>query len=219
MKKIIIAPVNSDTDAEVLFSTVKEFPTERMIFLVSEDGFLKAEGFSKDLSKLGIESTIVKVKGENPWESYFKATVDVCEGLSPEKIVINISTADRISQCAMTNAAHVNGLKAVAIINGVMMALPILKISFSNVLSEKKMKILESLEGACMNSLEDLSKKTGMSLQLVSYHINGTPKSKGLKSFELVDLFEEKGKIQVCTSTMGKLLMQGYLRNPEGEKV
>jgi DNA-binding transcriptional ArsR family regulator len=213
MKKIVIAPVNSETKDECLFATLKEFPTEKMIMLSSADGMIRAEQYTADLKKLGIESTIVKVEGNNPWESYFKATVDVCEGLEPEKIVINISSSDRIAQCAITNAAHVNGLRAVAILNGKMMMLPILKISFSNILSEKKMKILEALDGSCMNSLEDISKKTGMSLQLVSYHINGTPKSKGLRDLELVETNEEKGKIKVCTSTMGRLMMEGYLRS------
>jgi DNA-binding transcriptional ArsR family regulator len=212
-KKIVIVPVNGETEAEVLFATLKEFPTERMILLYSSDGFEKAEGFKDDLRKLGIESNLVKVDGKNQWDSYFRATVDVCEGLEKEKIVINISTADRISQCAITNAAHVNGLRAVAILNGKMVMLPILRMSFSNVLSEKKMKILEALEGNCIGSLEEISKKTGMSLQLVSYHINGTPKSPGLVKHEMIETKSEKGKIRVCLSTMGKLFMQGYLRS------
>jgi DNA-binding transcriptional ArsR family regulator len=213
MKKIVIVPVNENTETEVLFATLKEFPTEKMILLASADGIIRAEEYAKDLSKLGIESRIVKVEGKNAWESYFKATVNVCNGLPKEKIVINISTADRVSQCALTNAAHVNGLKAVAIIDGRMILLPILKIAYSNVLSDKKMKILELLEGNCIGSLEDISKKTKMSLQLVSYHINGTPKSKGLVDHELVEAKEEKGRIRVCLSTMGKLFMDGYLKN------
>lgn len=212
-KKVVIAPVNGETEPEVLFATLKEFPTERMILLYSPEGFEKAQGFADDLKKLGIGSNLVKVDGRNPWDAYFRATVDVCEGLEKEKIILNISTADRISQCAITNAAHVNGLRAVAILDSKMVMLPILRISFSNVLSEKKMKILEALEGSCIGSLEDISRKTNMSLQLVSYHINGTPKSPGLIKHELVETEEEKGKIRVCLSTMGKLFMEGYIRS------
>jgi len=212
-KKVVIAPVNKDTQAEVLFATLKEFPTSRMIMLYSPEGFEKAEGFSSDLKKLGIESNLVKVDGNNPWDAYFRATVDACKGIPRNDVVINISSADRIPQCAMTNAAHVNGLRAVAILKDRMIMLPILRMSFSNVLSEKKMRILEALEGSCIGSLEDISRKTGMSLQLVSYHINGTPKSQGLKDLELVETKEEKGKVRVCTSAMGRLFMDGYIRS------
>jgi hypothetical protein len=74
------------------------------------------------------------------------------------------------------------------------------------------MRILHELEQfRCHDSLEALSKKTKMSLQLVSYHIHGNEKSKGLKKLELVELTEVKGKTKVCLSTMGKLMMHGYV--------
>ncbi len=80
-------------------------------------------------------------------------------------------------------------------------------------LSDKKTKLLEELnKGMCSDSLEDLSKKTAMSLQLVSYHINGTPKSLGLKQLELVETTELKGRTKVCLSTMGRLFMKGYIK-------
>jgi hypothetical protein len=212
-KKIVVAPVDEDTKAEVLFATLKEFPTKKMILLSSLQGIVKAEEYKAELGKLGIDSTVVKVDGENLWEAYFMSAVDVCQDLPKEDIVFNISTSNRIAQCSITNAAHVNGLRAVAIINGQMMMLPILKISFSNVLSEKKMKILKALDGSCIESLEDISKKTSMSLQLVSYHINGTPKSIGLSGLELIETKNKKGKVKVCLSTMGKLFMRGYLKS------
>jgi len=211
-RKTVIAPVDADTDSKTLFATLKEFPTEKMILLTSPDGVVKAGDFKNELEKLGITSAVIKVEGKNRWEDYFKATVDACQGLPKESIIINISTADRISQCAMTNAAHVNGLKAVAIIEGKMILLPILKVAYSNLLSDKKMKILRTLEENCIGSLEDISKKTGISLQLVSYHVNGTLKSIGLSGLELVETNEEKGRVSVCLSPMGRLFMQGYLK-------
>ena len=217
-KKIVIAPINSESDEKTVFFTLKEFPTQKMIFLTWPDGIMKAEGFSKELEKLGIESNIVRVANTNPWEGFFRALVDVCAGLPKDSVVINISSADRVSQCALTNAAHVNGLKAIAIIDGKMIMLPILKIAFSAVLSDKKMKILDSLKVSCSGSLEDISKKTGMSLQLVSYHVNGTLRSKGLNELEMVDTNEEKGKTKVCLSSMGRLFMDGYINSIQEER-
>ena len=61
------------------------------------------------------------------------------------------------------------------------------------------------------SSLEELSKKTKMSLPLISYHINGNLKSEGLKDLGLVETMEEKGRIAVKLSTLGRLLVKGYI--------
>ena len=63
----------------------------------------------------------------------------------------------------------------------------------------------------CCASLEELSKKTKMSLPLISYHINGNLKSEGLKDMGLVETTESKGRIAVQLSTMGRLLLKGYV--------
>lgn len=212
-KKIIIAPINSESMEKIVLLPVREFPTEKMIFLTSPDGIVKAEEFSEQLEKLGITTSTVKIKSSgNPWEDYFVSVAEVLEGQERENIVINISTADRISQCALTNAAHVNGIKAIAVFETHVMVLPILKLSYSNMLSPKKLKVLQELhKSKCSSSLEELAKSTNMSLQLLSYHINGSAKSKGLSELELVDTENMKGRVQVCLSTMGRLFMRGYM--------
>jgi hypothetical protein len=50
-----------------------------------------------------------------------------------------------------------------------------------------------------------------MSLSLVSYHINGNLKSDGLKQLGLVDTLEKNGRVQVQLTTMGNLLLKGYV--------
>ncbi len=212
-KKTIVAPINSESMEKIVLLPVREFPTEKMIFLTSPDGIVKAEEFSKQLEKLGITTSTVKINSSgNPWEDYFVSVAEVLEGQEKENIVINISTADRISQCALTNAAHVNGIKAIAVFETHVMVLPILKLSYSNMLSPKKLKVLQELhKSKCSSSLEELAKSTNMSLQLLSYHINGSAKSKGLSELELVDTENMKGRVQVCLSTMGRLFMRGYM--------
>ena len=211
-KKMVIAPVDAETDSAVLFAPIREFPTEKMVLLSSPEGIVRAESLAKELGKLGIPATIVKVSGSNAWEDFFTAAADVLEGQEKDGVIINISSADRIPQCALTNVAHVNGIRAIAVIDGQVMLLPILKLSYSNMLSEKKVKILKELANEkCFSSLEELAKSTGMSLQLLSYHINGSPKSKGLLELELVETEAAKGRIRVCLSTMGRLFMKGYI--------
>ncbi|MFH1393777.1 MAG: hypothetical protein ABII71_03055 [Candidatus Micrarchaeota archaeon] len=212
-KRIVIAPVNNESEEKVLLASLKDFPTERVILLTSPEGIVKAEGFVGMLDVLGIPGTIVRVQPtKNPWEDYFVAFAEVLEGLEKDRVLVNIATADRISQCALTNAAHVNGIRAIAVINGEIVMLPILKLSFTSILSPKKIRMLRELQkSSCFASIEDLSKSTGMSLQLASYHIHGNEKSDGLVQLELVDIDEGRGKTRVCLSTMGRLFMKGYL--------
>jgi DNA-binding transcriptional ArsR family regulator len=63
----------------------------------------------------------------------------------------------------------------------------------------------------CCQSLEELSKKTKMSLPLISYHINGNLKSDGLKTMGLVETTEEKGRISVDLSSLGRMIVRGYI--------
>jgi len=99
-----------------------------------------------------------------------------------------------------------------AVDSGMAMMLTVLKFSYYNILTDKKMEILKLLKKPdCCSSLEELSKKSKMSLPLISYHINGNLKSDGLKELGLVDTTEEKGRIAVKLSTLGKLLVKGYI--------
>ena len=58
----------------------------------------------------------------------------------------------------------------------------------------------------------ELSKKMNMSLPLVSYHINGNLKTDGLKKMGLVDIKEKRGRMNVTLSTLGKLIVKGYVK-------
>jgi hypothetical protein len=212
-KKTIVAPVDGSTEDNVFFATLKDFPTKQMILICYPEDMTRARELKGKIETLSIPASIHMMRaGENRWEDFFTAFSDATEGLDPNSLLINIATADRISQCALTNAAHVNGVRAVAVIDGKVIMLPIMRLSFDSVLSKKKTAVLKELDGACSDSLDNLAEKTGMSLQLLSYHIHGSNKQPGLKSLELIDLDDSKKKNKVCLSPMGRLLMRGYLR-------
>ena len=79
-------------------------------------------------------------------------------------------------------------------------------------ISDKKMMILKTLhDNNCCSSLDQLSKATEMSLPLISYHINGNLKSEGLKDMGLVQTTEEKGRVAVELSSLGKMIVRGYI--------
>ena len=74
------------------------------------------------------------------------------------------------------------------------------------------MEILKHLgDESCCASLDELATRTGMSMPLISYHVNGNLKSEGLKELGLVDTLENKGRTDIRISTLGRLLLKGYI--------
>ena len=208
-KNIIIAPVGDNMDA--LFIGLREFPTEKVILLTPPERNKDAEKAMQDLDRFKIPTKIIEIKG-NIWEEMFRKIAEIREIEKGKNILVNTATGDRMTTCAATSAAFVNGIKAFSVDNGMAMLLPVLKFSYYKMLTEKKMSILKMINKPdCCISLEELSKKTKMSLPLISYHINGNLKSDGLKEMGLVETTEKKGRIEIKLSTLGRLLIKGYV--------
>ena len=210
MKNVVIAPVGNNLDA--IFIGIREFPTERIILIAPKDRMSEAMKVKEDLERFKIPTNITQIEG-NIWEETFKKIAAVKKASSGENIIVNVASGDREMQCAATSGAFVNGLKAFTVRGDRSMLLPVLKFSYYKLLTDKKMKILETIyaEKDCCSSLDMLSKKTKMSLPLISYHINGTPKSEGLKTMGLIEVAEGKGRTSVSLSLLGRLLLKGYI--------
>ncbi|MBS3131548.1 hypothetical protein J4212_03905 [Candidatus Woesearchaeota archaeon] len=209
MKYVVVAPVGGSMDA--LFVGIREFPTERVILLVPEGKADEARKAKHDLDRFKIPAEIQEIKG-SVWESVFMKIAEIKNIEKGKEILINTSTGDRNTTCAATSAAFVNGLKAIAVDGNEAMLLPVLKFSYYNMIAGRKMEILKLLaKPGCCASLEELSRKTKMSLPLISYHINGNLKSEGLKEMGLIETTEVKGRVGVTLSTLGRMLIKGYI--------
>lgn len=207
----MIAPVGKKADS--LFIGIREFLTEKVILLTPENKSKIAEIIKNDLNKFKIPCDVIKIK-ENIWEEMFQKISEIKNLYKDKNLIINTSTGDEISACAATSAAFVNGLKAFAIAEDKIMPFPILKFSYYKLLTDKKLKILDVLakDKTCCKSLEELSKKTRMSLPLISYHVNGNLKSEGLIDLGLVETSETGGKIAVNLTTLGRMIIKGYIK-------
>ncbi|MCH8329374.1 MAG: ArsR family transcriptional regulator, partial [Nanoarchaeota archaeon] len=205
MKHIVIAPVGDNLDA--LFIGIKEFPTEKIILICPKNNLKKAEKVKKDLKKFDIPVEIKEVTG-NLMEDMFRIVAEIKDTEKENKIIVNIATGDKLSTCAALSAAFVNGIKAFSIMDGQIMLMPILKFSYYKSLTDKKLRILKLLNSKEVMSIEEISKKIGMSLPLIYYHINGTLKEEGLKGLELVETLD---KSKVKLSMLGRLLIKGYI--------
>lgn len=213
-KKIVIAPVGEFIDE--IFVGIREFPTERVVLLTPQNMISEANRIEKDLDKFKIPVEIWKIKQTKSkaglWEEIFKSISEIRKLESADKLVVHVSTGSRETRCAATSASFVNGIKAFAVDEGRAILLPVLKFNYYKLITERKMKLLKIIyEKDCCSSLDDLSKRAKMSLPLISYHINGNLKSEGLKDLGLVETDEEKGKVKIRLTTLGNLLLQGYL--------
>lgn len=209
MKNIIVAPVSKNIDA--LFVGIKEFPTEKVVLLAPAKYSDEAKKAKRDLERFRIPAHVIALEGDM-WEETFRAIAEI-KNTSDKEILVNVSTGDELTQCAATSAAFVNGLKAFGVVNDEVMLLPVLKFNYYKLIPEKKMLVLNLLhnEKDCCASFDELGKRLGMSLPLVSYHINGNAKSEGLKQMGLVDVTERKGRLHISLTSLGRLLIKGYV--------
>ncbi len=210
----MVAPVGDYMDS--LYLGIRDFPTEKVYLITAPESLKAAREAQESLQKFKLPVEILEIHG-NLWEETFEMVAKLKERVKDAELLVNVATGDRDMRCAATSAAFVNGLKAISVMGEETMILPVLKFSYYRLLSDRKMDILRTLyvEKECCASLEELSQKMKMSLPLLSYHINGTMKTEGLKQLGLVDTTEEKGRVKVTLTTLAKLIVKGYVAPPE----
>lgn len=213
MGNILIASVGENSKA--LFIGMKEFPTERVILLTTKEYFKEAKKLSQKLEEFTIKSEIRELEG-NILESVFKEFADICSIYDNENILVNVATGNHTTTCAALSAAYANGLKAFDVMGEMTILLPILKLSYYHELSDNKMGILKALHEKEYEPLPKIADKLKMSISLLSYHINGNDKYKGLKDHRLIDTKMENKNLYVKLSSMGVLLLKGYVKNKSG---
>lgn len=210
MRYNVIAPVGDNL--KDLFVGIKEFPTEKVYLITPKEKIKDANELKRKLEEFTIKTEIISFSGST-LEEMFKAFAKITSIHENDELLVNVATGDRMSTCAALSASYANGIKAFGVMNDQAMLMPIMKLSYYHELSANKMKMLGSLEENDFKSLKELSKELKMSISLLSYHINGTTKHKGLKQFRLIDTMEENKQLYVKLSEMGSLLLKGYLKN------
>lgn len=209
----VIAPIGDNPKA--LFVGMKEFPTEKVIMVAPHDHLGAAKKLAKKLEVFTIETQIIEIK-EHVMEEMFRIFGELCAAYDVDDLVVNVATGDRMSTCAALSAAYANGLKSFGVSGDTCMLMPIMKLSYYNELSDNKLKILKALEVEDYKSLAELHKELKMSISLLSYHINGNYKYKGLKEHRLVESKEKNNNLYVKLSDMGNLLLKGYIKPKPG---
>jgi len=212
---IQIATFGSD-DQDTIASGIRNFPIHKLALICYDYDKEKADDFSRKIrSILGLPVSIHLVSRKNVIRDTLERVSEVLANSKEfRQVLMNVSCGDKMIGCAALSAAFINGIKAFGMDEkGSPLLMPILKLSYNEIISESKIKILKAIDeaaGGYIESLEQLESISGYGKPLLSYHIQGGKDSKGLADLGLIEIEKgERGKISARLTTLGKLLVIG----------
>ncbi|MGH9999509.1 MAG: DUF6293 family protein [Nitrosopumilaceae archaeon] len=201
-------------DREGIVAGIRNFPIHKLVLLHYAEDKNDVEEFSRNIrSTLGIPVSLRLISKPDVIRSAMEQLAEIIKTESGkfEQHLINVSAGDKMISCAALSCAFVNGIKAFGTdTDGKPMLLPILKLSYNEIISDAKIKILRGLDkaGGSIESLEELTKLTNFGKPLLSYHVHGTNDSKGLVHLGLVEVERlERGRSKITLNTLGKMLI------------
>jgi len=214
LKTIQIATFGSDGQDGIALG-IRSFPIHKLALICFSSDKHNAEQFSSKIrSVLGLPVTINIVTKENVIRDTMERVNEILilNGKEFQQALMNISAGDKLIGCAALSAAFINGIKAFGMdeTGSLPLLMPVLKLSYSEIISEAKIKILKAIDsaGGIVDSLDQLEQVSGYGKPLLSYHVQGAKDSKGLADLGLVDVEKgDRGKISAKLTTLGKLLV------------
>lgn len=211
MSHVMVAVVGPDSDvSDVLFLGLARFPAKKVVLLFEPRFQRKSESLQKKLATSGVPADLLPLDCLT-FEAVFESVARLNEGVGNDKLILNVDV-DHQSSCIMLSAAFVNGVQAIGLSNGAVIAYPIMKFSYYHALSERKSQMLRYLvKQDGVDSLESFSKALGMSLPLVTYHVHGSKQKPGLVTLGLADVSRQKGRVSVRPTALGRLIVQGLV--------
>ena len=210
LKTLQIAILGGSDDAVLV--GLRNFSVHKLILISSPEYLSQAETLSgklKDTLKLAVE--IVQVKDASI-PSMLEAVGQIVRNESQnfEDFIINVGSADKHLICAGVTAAFVLGIKAFDVTGDQPAVLPVMKFSYTQVVTEPKLEILRAIEqsGGDVESLEKLSAISNYGKPLLSYHIRGSKDGQGLEELGLVEVERGKrGRLRVRLTPLGRTLL------------
>ena len=214
MKTLQIATFGPDGQDGIALG-IRSFSVHKLALICFNSDKNGAEDFAKKIkSVLGIPITITIVTKENVVRDTMESVNDILNLHAKEfdQVLLNVSSGYKLIGCAALSAAFINGIQAFGMddTHTVPLLMPVLKLSYNEIISEAKIKILKSINtaGGVIQSLEQLEQISGYGKPLLSYNVQGAKDSKGLADLGLVEVEKgDRGKISARLTTLGKLLV------------
>lgn len=213
LKTIQIATFGSEGQ-EGIASGIRNFPVHKLALICYTEDKQKAEEFTRKIfGVLGIRATVNIVTRENVIRDMMERVSEILarEGKDYQQTLMNVSCGNKLIGCAALSAAFVNGIKTFGMDeSGMPLLMPVLKLSYKEIISEAKIKILKAInaQGGTVDSFEQLEQVSGYGKPLLSYHVMGSKEAKGLAELGLVEVEKgERGRVSAKLTTLGKLLV------------
>jgi hypothetical protein len=214
MKTLQIATFGKD-DQDGIALGIRNFPIDKLALICFDSDKDDANTFSKKIREvLGIPITINVVTKDNVIRDTMERVNEILNlhGKEFRQVLMNVSSGDKLIGCAALSSAFINGIKAFGMdsTHKNPLLMPVLKLSYNEIISEAKIKILKAINdaGGSIESLEHLEQISGYGKPLLSYHVQGGKDSKGLADLGLVDVEKgDRGKISARLTVLGKLLV------------
>lgn len=214
MKTLQIATFGSDGQDGIALG-IRSFSVHKLALICFASDRNRAEDFTKKIkSVLGVPTTITIITKENVVRDTMESVNEILNlhAKEFEQVLLNVSSGDKLIGCAALSAAFINGIQAFGMddTHTVPLLMPVLKLSYNEIISEAKVRILKSINhvGGAIESLDQLEQISGFGKPLLSYHVQGAKDSKGLADLGLVEVEKgDRGKISARLTTLGKLLV------------
>ncbi len=193
---------------------IRDYPVAKLFLIVNQRHEAVAQKLRRTVEPLNFP-VVVKVLRD---EDLLMSTLEAVGGIVAEEsaryddVIINVSSGDKMLTCSALSAAFVNGVKAIGVMGDAPFQMPVLRFSYTELISEPKRKILEALDrtGGSVDSLNHLAELANVEKSLLSYHVRGTRESKGLQPLGLVDVDRaQQGRLVIRLTEMGRLMLIG----------
>ncbi len=204
-----IATVGENPDA--VFVGIRTFPTSKLILLHTPE-------FAGAAREVARRTTGIKLPTElRPiGRDMLMDCLQIVSRIASEErehfdeIIINTGAGPRMMTCSLLAAAFVNGIRAIDVKEDQAITLPVLKFSYTELVTEAKLRILRTLErlGGHVDSLDQLAKAAGLEKSLLSYHIRGGRDTRGLESLGLVEIDRRlQGRLAIRLTPSGRTML------------
>ena len=215
LRTLQLAVLGGSEDAVLV--GLRNFPAHRLTLICSTDFLNQADQLSGKLKEaLKLDVDVVQVK-----DNTMLAMLDVVgqivrkESGNFQDFLINVGSASKHLTSAGVAAAFVHGIRAFDVIGDQPAVLPVMKFSYTQAVTEPKMRILRAIEatGGDVESLERLSEISNFGKPLLSYHIRGSEDRDGLEGLGLVEVERGKrGRLRVKLTPLGRTLLASSIK-------
>lgn len=204
-----IATVGENPDA--VFVGIRTFPTSKLILLHTPEFTSATRDVARRTAGIKLPTELRPIGPEVLMDCLRIVTrIAAAERGVFDEIVVNTGGGPRMMTCSLLAAAFVNGIRAIDVQGDRPITLPVLKFSYTELVTEAKLRILRALErlGGETGSLEELGKGSGLEKSLLSYHIRGGRDTRGLESLGLVEVDRGlQGRLAVRLTPSGRTML------------